>query len=117
MITMKIKKKNISKGFPHENYFTSTFEVLSNQKQIQLEQVYIANQGRLPNRVDLKSLSHELQLSQNKIRKWFYDHSRKQLEENQFPHHDKSSINIVGRGLLQDLFVEIKENWKKIKEI
>lgn len=107
-----VRKRKASIGIPTENYFTHTFEVLSSVKQEQLEKCYYECQGRLPSRIGLRTMSQELGLSQNRIRKWFYDRSRKKIEE------ARSFNSRNGHAFeLENLLEEIQENWKCIGEI
>lgn len=107
-----LRKRKSSIGIPTENYFTHTFEVLSSVKQEQLEHRYVSNQGRLPSRIGLRAMSQELGLSQNRIRKWFYDRSKKKLEEARNGHaHNLPLIE------LEQLLEEIKDNWENISDM
>ena len=112
IIPKPTRKRKAGIGIPTDNYFTHTFEVLSSFKQEQLERCYAENEGRLPSRIGLRAMSQEMGLSQNRIRKWFYDRSRRKLEE---------ARNSFGRTNceveLEALLLAIRDNWQDINEL
>ena len=96
------------KGIPEEmqeKCFTTTFDVLSVPKMERLEQIYQMNSGRLPTRMNLREISQQLQISQNRIKKWFYDRNS---NENRTDSLSKE---------VNELKKEIEDNWRLIREM